>query len=65
MMADNDEATNTMIEPEVVAQHGLWGIQEGLAYIIFAPGQKARVENRFQTILDAHDQAAEHDQRLP
>jgi NAD(P)-dependent dehydrogenase (short-subunit alcohol dehydrogenase family) len=65
MMADNDEATNTMIEPEVVAEHALWGIREGLPYIICAPGQKARVEKRFRTILDAHDQAAVHDQRLP
>jgi NAD(P)-dependent dehydrogenase (short-subunit alcohol dehydrogenase family) len=65
MMADNDEATNTMIEPDHVAELALWGIQQNLPYVICAPGQKARVEQRFGAILDAHDTAARHDPRLP
>ena len=65
MMADNDQATNTMIEPEHVAAMAMWGVRENLPYVICAPGQAARVRERFDAILKAHDGAAQHDPRLP
>jgi NAD(P)-dependent dehydrogenase (short-subunit alcohol dehydrogenase family) len=65
LVAANDEATNTLVEPEVVAALALWGVREDLPYIVCAPGQKARVEQRFAAILDAHDAAARHDPQLP
>jgi len=65
MMADNDDATNTMIEPEHVAELALWGVEQNLPYVICAPGQRPRVQQRFDSILAAHDRAAQHDSALP
>jgi NAD(P)-dependent dehydrogenase (short-subunit alcohol dehydrogenase family) len=65
MMADNDQATNTLIEPDQVAAMALWGIRENLPYVVCAPGQRARAAAHFDTILDAHDRAAQHDTTLP
>ena len=65
MMADNDEATNTMIEPDHVAAMAMWGVRENVPYVICAPGQRARAQAHFDTILAAHDRAARQDSTLP
>jgi hypothetical protein len=65
MMGDNDDATNTLIEPDQVAAMALWGVRENLPYVICAPGQRERVQEHFDAILGAHGQAALHDPTLP
>jgi NAD(P)-dependent dehydrogenase (short-subunit alcohol dehydrogenase family) len=65
MVADFDEATTTTIEPDHVAELALWGVTEGLPYVICAPGQRPGVQRRFDAILSAHGKAAEHDPTLP
>ena len=47
MMDDFDEATNTMLEPERVAELALWGVTNDLPYVICAPGLREGVRCRF------------------
>jgi len=64
-MVGNDEATNTVIEPERVAELVLRGVREDRPYIITAPGAKPHVARRFEQILEAHDHARAIDPTLP
>jgi NAD(P)-dependent dehydrogenase (short-subunit alcohol dehydrogenase family) len=61
----NDEATNTPIEPDRVADLVLRAVREDQPYIITAPGAKPHVERRFEQILAAQDHARAIDPTLP
>jgi NAD(P)-dependent dehydrogenase (short-subunit alcohol dehydrogenase family) len=60
-----DPTSLDMIEPEVVAEVTLVGVQEGWDYIVMGPGQHVGVERRYNEVLAAHRQAKERFPHLP
>jgi NAD(P)-dependent dehydrogenase (short-subunit alcohol dehydrogenase family) len=60
-----DETSQQIIEPDVVAEVTLVGVQEGWDYIVMGPGQEVGVQRRYEEVLAAHRQAKEHFTFLP
>jgi NAD(P)-dependent dehydrogenase (short-subunit alcohol dehydrogenase family) len=60
-----DPTSLEMIEPDVVADVTLVGVQEGWDYIIMGPGQEVGVQRRYDEVLAAHRQAKERFPFLP
>jgi NAD(P)-dependent dehydrogenase (short-subunit alcohol dehydrogenase family) len=60
-----DPTSLAMIEPDVVADVTLVGVQEGWNYIVMGPGQEVGVQRRYDEVLAAHRQAKERFPFLP
>jgi NAD(P)-dependent dehydrogenase (short-subunit alcohol dehydrogenase family) len=60
-----DSTSLEMIEPDVVADVTLVGVQEGWDYIVMGPGQEVGVQRRYEEVLAAHRQAKERFPFLP
>jgi NAD(P)-dependent dehydrogenase (short-subunit alcohol dehydrogenase family) len=60
-----DPTSLEMIEPDVVADVTMVGVQEGWDYIVMGPGQEVGVQRRFDEVVAAHRQAKERFPFLP
>lgn len=60
-----DPTSLEMIEPDLVAEVTLVGVQEGWDYIVMGPGQEVGVRRRYEEVLAAHRQAKERFPQLP
>ena len=66
VLVENMDATSLqIIEPDVVAEVTLVGVQEGWDYIVMGPGQEEGVRRRYEEVLAAHRQAKERFPFLP
>jgi NAD(P)-dependent dehydrogenase (short-subunit alcohol dehydrogenase family) len=60
-----DETSLQMIEPDVVAEVTLVGVQEGWPYIVMGPGQEVGVRARYDEVVEWHQRAKERFPQLP
>lgn len=60
-----DETSMQVIEPDVVAEVTLVGVQEGWPYIVMGPGQEVGVRARYDEIVEWHQRAKERFPDLP
>jgi NAD(P)-dependent dehydrogenase (short-subunit alcohol dehydrogenase family) len=60
-----DPTSLEMIEPDLVAEVTMVGVQEGWDYIVMGPGQEVGVRRRYEEVLAAHRRAKERFPQLP
>ena len=60
-----DETSMQVIEPDLVAEVTLVGVQEGWPYIVMGPGQEVGVRARYDEIVEWHQRAKERFPQLP
>jgi len=60
-----DETSMQVIEPDLVAEVTLVGVQEGWPYIVMGPGQEVGVRARYDEIVEWHRRAKERFPDLP
>ena len=60
-----DETSMQVLEPDVVAEVTLVGVQEGWPYIVMGPGQEVGVRARYDEIVERHQRAKERFPDLP
>jgi len=60
-----DETSMQVIEPDLVAEVTLVGVQEGWPYIVMGPGQEVGVRARYDEIVEWHQRAKERFPDLP
>ena len=60
-----DETSMQVLEPDVVAEVTLVGVQEGWPYIVMGPGQEVGVRARYDEIVEWHQRAKERFPDLP
>jgi NAD(P)-dependent dehydrogenase (short-subunit alcohol dehydrogenase family) len=65
LVENMDETSLQMIEPDVVADVTMVGVQEGWDYIVMGPGQEVGVKRRYDEVVAAHRQAKERFPFLP